>query len=210
VDDWDLEDADVDEDNGDDADDGAGGLTRDAHQAAMTDLIAESVNDPQLQSRNPAAFRLHQKKIHGHAKAICEIDQTAEDDAVAVRLERMERGLPGNAPYGEAAELERRRQEAVEELKLLAALGFEGAEEYDTENIEQWEVASLKMRRLATQGDYEALASEIAEQMRTVEATPASIDLVHQFAAADLDPSLKAAVADQILVWLFDAHSSAE
>lgn len=182
---------------------GAETMSRTEHDAAMRDLITQSISDPQLESRNPARYRLHQGKIHGHAKAIAEIDDAAQEAADGVRLERMRRGLPGVAPYGEQRDQDQRVIEAKAEMAKLAELNFET---YEVDpDILPWELDFLKMQRMLAEKDWRSLTPLMEKELAAV-ATPESRQMFRQFAEAAMDPDLKASLARLLLAWCHAAH----
>lgn len=98
-------------------------------------------------------------------------------------------------------------QQAAEELARLQALGVEGIEGFDIENVEAWQVDGLRMQRLRAEGDFMALAPMIKTALAEIETTLKIRDLFRLFEEADSTSELKADLAEGLLSFFYDAHA---
>ena len=176
-------------------------------KSAMQTLIAERADAPNMAVEDPAAYRLLNDKITGHATTLAQHEADLQEARDAADVERLLSDEPPPLDATGQAVLAARRVEAAEELDLLADLGFEGTDDLDLENISEWGLAALKMQRFAAQRDYDGLVPLIEKEMQALQTTPESLAMFRQFAGANLDPDLKDAVAAEIVAWLYAAHA---
>ena len=216
-------------------------VTRDEAQTAMTDLIAESIAAPNMETENPAEFRLLQDKIRRHARIVCERDEASasadlqerlgedanlspadcvarakelmrtpgyitEEPGVLSEAERAKLRVRIHALYQAAEKSPPDAGEAAEELRRLAVLGVEEADDFDLTGIQPWEIRGLRAQRLLVEGDHASLTPVLEAMLQDVEATPASIDMFRQFASSDIDPDLRGRIARTLVEWIYAAH----
>jgi hypothetical protein len=96
-------------------------------------------------------------------------------------------------------------EEATKEAELLEGLGFDATS--IPENVQPFQVAALKMQRLHTEKNYEALTPLIEAELRTLK-VPAHIEgLFSSFnRATDLDEQLKSDIVEKIIFWIHEAN----
>lgn len=127
----------------------------------------------------------------------------SEGDAVAAEAEKAQRAADVEA--GATAEQVAVRASAQVEIDQLVELGY--TETDLPKDIEPWHVESLKMQRLAAQGDYENLTPLLSKSLRDLNTPPDMLTLVDSFTRlSGMDAELKADLAERLVRHVHEAN----
>jgi hypothetical protein len=175
-------------------------MTADAAKAALDTLSAGSVTDPRhpLGDTTHALHRAYTEHFTRLATVVAEAQAQAQAarDAQAVDnfLQR-----DGRSPEAQA-NLE---AEAVKEVELLNKLGIEGEAPAD---CQPYQLAALKMQRLAVEGDYENLAPIMEQELRTLNANAETVALLQSYMRVkDVDSTLRDEITERLISWIHRA-----
>ena len=90
------------------------------------------------------------------------------------------------------------------EIAKLHDLGFDG--EGPTGDPQPYHLTGLRMQRLHAQGDVDTLAPMLEGELKSLRATGETMALFRSFAAADVDPELRADITDRLIRWVHAAN----
>jgi len=95
-------------------------------------------------------------------------------------------------------------EDIAAEIEALHKLGFDG--DGPAGDPQSYHLTGLRMQRAHAEGNFDALTPMLEGELKSLRATGETMALFRSFAAADVDPELRADITDRLIRWVHAAN----